>query len=263
MTMQKPIRVFEAGRVNAIVNDPSIYPYVKGPVVGPLDLSGVVANGQNIALVGEFGCVIFIIQDMGTYEAHTSILPEGRGKWAVEFVRGCLHHVFTRTLAVEIWTRCPQGNRGALALVHRINATFEMRVERGYVVDNREIPADIYAIRVQDWMRVSPDLEARGAWFHDRLEEEYERLGVTVPVHAEEAVHNRYVGAAVEMIMGGQVQKAAIFYNRFAQMAGYAPLRIISVDPVTIDIQDVVLIIRADNFWVASVAPPLMPLGAA
>lgn len=241
-------RTFDATRLNEIVNHESVLPWVRGAAEGPLDLTDILASPSNICLMGDHGAEVFVKIQHGMYEAHTSILPDGRGAWAVRFVRAALHHLFTRTDAVEVLTRCP--TLAAKALAKAIGGTKEFTNPNGWILDGKSVPADIYALRIQDWMRTAPGLEERGHWFHERLEAEYARHGMTDPVpHPDDDVHDRYVGAACEMFLGDVPNKAAIFYNRFATMAGYEPVSIIDYDPLTLDIRDAVLIVRDEDFF--------------
>lgn len=240
-----------AHALNRIINDPSIYPSVKGYAEGRLDLSAAVGNPNNVLLMGEHGGVLFTMHQPGLYEAHTQILPEGRGRWGLLMVRACLHWMFSQTDAIEIITRAPRGNLAALALARAVGGVEEFTVKAGWVIDNDPVPTAILSLSAQGWMRTAPGLVERGEWFHRRLEEEYARLGKVEQQHADDAAHDRFVGAACEMFLGGQPFKAAIFYNRFAVMAGYAQCALLSVDPLLIDIRDSVLAVKAGNFEVA------------
>lgn len=243
-------RQFTADRLNEIANDASVYPWVCGPLTGPLDLSPVVADRNNFALVGAHGAVLFVRHQGGLYEAHTVVLPSGRGAWAVMLARAVAQWMFCHTDAVELLTRVPKGNLAARALTRAVGSTFEFTNPRGWTLHGKVVPADIYAMRIQDWMRDAPGLPERGVWFHDELEKEYARVGKTEPRHPDDATHDRYVGAAVAMISGGQPHKAVIFYNRWAVMAGYAPIAVVSTNPITIDIHDALIVARPNNFWI-------------
>jgi hypothetical protein len=250
-------RVFSADSLNKIVNDPSVYPWVCGAHDGPLDLSGVVADQKNVALVGEHGGVVFHQHQPGYYEAHTQMLPAGRGRWALRAVNEALHWMFTRTDAVEIVTRVPRGNLAALALTRAIHGVYEFTVPSGWVIAGETVPADIFALRIQDWMRTATGIVPRGEWFHHRLQSEYASFGVSEKPHADDPCHDRYVGAAVEMMLHGQSRKAVVFYNRWAVMSGYEPVEIITENPLTVDIRDAVLVVRNNNFWVMKCRLPL------
>jgi len=242
-------RIFDGERINRIVNDPSVYPWVRGICEGPLDLGPLLRDSRHVCLMDEFGGCLFTQQQPGIYEAHTQILPQGRGAWAMRMVREALHYIFTRTDAVEIWTRCPKGNLGARALARAIGGREEMIVSQGWVQDGKIIPATIYSLTIQEWMKTAPDLVEVGRWFHRRIEEELRFLGFEEPFHEDDENHNRFVGASVEMVRGGQPHKAAIFYNRVAAMDGKLPIRVVSLDPVVIDIGQVCLEVHGKNFF--------------
>jgi len=245
-------RHFTADCVNLVVNDPSVYDWVRGPITGYLDLSGLVQNPNNYFLMGEHGGVVFLQHQPGLYEAHTQILPAGRGQWAVEIVNECVDYMFTHTDAMELVTKVPLGNLGARALVRKIPGNkIDYRLKNGWVHDGKVVPADIFGMRVQDWMAHTPGLEQSGQWFHDRLVEEYAKVGKEHKLHDEDATHDRYVGAAIQMIMGGQPQKAVVLYNGWASISGYAPLSIVTMNPLVIDIQESLIVVRDNSdFWV-------------
>ena len=140
-------------------------------------------------------------------------------------------------------------------LAEAIGAIFEFTNPRGWIMEGEFVPADIYRLTIQDWMRDAPGLPERGHWFHQKLSAEYARHGRTEPNHPDDDVHDRYVGTAAEMLMGGQPDKAVIFYDRWAAMSGYAPISITSYRPITVDIRDALIVVRPDDFWVALVKP--------
>lgn len=245
-------RQSDASKLNAIVNHPDIYPWVRGAVEGPLDMAAAIDSEDIVSLLGEHGGVTFHRLMPSIWEAHTAILREGRGEWGVACVRECLKWMFCRTDAMEIMTRCPHGNLPAKALAKAIGGTYEFTNPNGWVMDGKAIPADIYSLRVQDWMRTAPGLEEKGAEFHDRLEKEFARLGLG-DNHTDDANHDRYVGAAYEMFLGGQPHKGAVLYNRFASMSGYLPIHVVSTEPfLSVNIQSALLVMKGDDFFVVS-----------
>lgn len=246
-------RRYDATFLNKVLNHPAVYPMVKGNAEGPIDASAIAADPANILLCGEQGAIVFVCHQGGLYEAHTQVLPDGRGAWSLRFVRAALHWLFTHTSAVEVVTRCPHGNIPALALAKRVGGRFQFTNPNGWIIDGKQVPADIYSLTIVDWMRQAPGLEERGHWFHEVLEAEYRRLGaLNASPHPDDDTHDRYVGMACEMILGGMPHKAAAFYNRWAVMAGYAPISIIKeTHPVTVDIHDAVIVVPEDrDFWV-------------
>lgn len=97
-------RCFDADRINALFNHPSIRPHIGGDGESPLDLTAAVNDRQNIFLLGEHGGFSFCWSAPRTYEIHTAILPEGRGPAALELAltaRGWMEEHF----ADHLWTR--------------------------------------------------------------------------------------------------------------------------------------------------------------
>lgn len=245
-------RAYDAKRLNEIVNDPAVYPWVRGGVEGAIDLTSQVENPANILLVGEHGAMLLIQLQAGLFEAHTQVLPIGRGEWAVNFARACVFWMFTRTTCFEMLTKCPLGNLGARALAKCVGGKKLFTNPTGWVRDGKVIPADIFGITIQDWLLTAKGLEERGHWFHERLTAEYLRLGRKEAPHPDDNIHDRYVGMACEMFLGGQPQKAVLLYNRWAVMADYALIELMSLQPVAINIHDAVLVMRKNDFYVAT-----------
>lgn len=243
-------REHHAQRLNRIVNHPSVFRWVKGYSIEPLDCSDVVADPNNVLLMGEHGGVLFVMKQPGLFEAHTNVLPAGRGEWAVAMVRAALHWMFTRTDALEIMTKVPAGNLRAKALAVAIGGVREFTAHNGWVMDRDPVDCEVYGLTLQSWLRTAPGLVERGQWFHDRLEAEFAKHNKVDVAHAEDADHDRAVGLCCEMLVHGQVGKAIVFYARTASMAGYGPIAVESLSPLTIDIGTAMLIIREDgDFW--------------
>lgn len=251
--MQLEIKLQEDGaHANRIVNHPEVHPWVCGAHKGPLDLTGLVQDPNAYALFGEHGGVVFQRQQQGLFEAHSQYTPAGRGEWAVQCSRQVLEWIFTHTEAVEVMTRCPEGNLGAKTLAKVLGMTKQFTAQRGWIMHGKEVPADVYSLTVQDWMRTAPGLVERGQWFHERLDAEFKRHGIADASHPEDPVHDRYVGAAIAMVFAGQVLKGVSLYNRFARYCGYKPIAIASMSPPTIYIGNAVLNVGSEDFTITA-----------
>ncbi len=238
-----------AHSLNEVVNHPSVLPWVKGGFKGDkLDLTPLVENDNNILLMGEHGGVFFVQHQPDLFEVHVSVLPAGRGQWTLNMVNEALQWVFTKTIATEITTRVPKGNLGALALVRSIHGCLQFTLPRGWIFNDKFVPAGVWSLTVQDWQRTAPGLIERGQWFHDRLESEQKKLGNFEPNHPPDPIHDRYVGAAVETILAGQTRKGVILYSRWAAMAGYAPISMIS--DTVLDIGTALISVRNKDFYI-------------
>lgn len=243
-------RHFSAERINEIVNHPSIYPVIRGHHTGPLDLSRVTANPGHVCLVGEYGCVLFIKHQPGIYEFHTSVLPEGRGEWMVAGSQYAFQWVFTKTDAFELLTKCPHGNVPAKMGARAVGCSLRFTTRPIWPQDGSLVQVDVYSIILQEWVKNANNLVESGKWFHNMLDMAYTERGKALDIHENDDVHNRYVGAAVEMIREGQTGKAINFYNRWAVMSDYKKIGVVSVNPLIIDIEEAKLEIVNNNFKV-------------
>lgn len=246
-------RHFSAERINEIVNHPTIYPWIKGRHTTPLDLSNIVKNPDNVCLVGEYGCVIFIKHQSGIYEFHTSVLPDGRGVRMVEGSHFAFNWMFTKTDAFELLTKCPYGNVAAKAGAKVTGCSLRFTTLPLWPVEDKLVPIDVYSIILQEWAKSADNLVELGKWFHDQLEHKCQTSNILLKPHENDENHNRYVGATVEMLRNGQVVKAIAFYNRWAIMAGYYPIKLLSLNPVVIDIRDCILRISENDFDVTAI----------
>src|SRR5581483_2128904 len=112
-----------------------------------------------------------------------------------------------------------------------------------------------FSMHYEDWVRKEDGLVEEGRKFHQRLDEEFKRHGVPHDKHPDEECHDRYVGAAVSMILKGQPEKAIVLYNRWARFAGYACISLVSRSPLLIDIGTALLMVENDNFKVIQCRP--------
>lgn len=243
-------RATDAQRVNEIVNHPSIYPWVKGSTTGAIDMTKTIADPNNVALVFDHGCVLFLKAQAGIYEFHASVLPEGRGEWMHAGAVDAFHWMFTRTDAFELMTKCPDGNVAARAGAQNVGCSLQFRTGPIWETKRGKVPVDVYSITIQRWAINAPGLEESGRWFHEHLIAEYKRLGRKIEVEVDDATHDRYVGGAVEMLKGGQPLKAIKFYNRWAGMAGYAPIYVVNSNPLILDISEAQVRVVNNSFEV-------------
>ena len=244
----------DALAINDILNHPQVRPWVASESKGVLDVSSAVHNPDNILLMGEFGGVVFFKLMPGVYEAHTQVLPQGRGNWTRELTEACAQWMFTRTDAYEIITRVPHGHRAARAAAMGAGLRFEFTVDRPIQFRGRDVLVDIYSGRIQDWAATAPGMVETGEWLHERFQDEAERMGLlgeptgiaaergmTGKAHPDMPGHNRAVGIGYHMAVGGQPIKAVEFYNRWA-IASHRPpeflARILSFDPITIRLEN-------------------------
>ena len=244
------VRDHDAGRINAVLNHDSVKPWIMMPGRDVFDISDAVADPRNVVLMLDDGTggIVFEHHEPGVFEVHTQFLPQSRGRIALDATREALEWMFTRTDAMELLTKCPAHNRAAAALAKRIGGTLDFRREAVWPTEAGPVAVDFYALRYADWVKTAPGLEAYGKWFHDELEAEKARVGSAHEIHDDDLAHDRFVGATVAMILGGQIAKAIVLYNRWAKFAGYAPAEVVSRSPLVIDIQEAWLEVGSGNF---------------
>ena len=221
---------------NMVLNHPEVRKHTLHVEGVPSDITPLVSNPANVVMEGEYGGIIFHQVLAGLFEVHTYVLPEGRGKWALDMAHEAIEWMFCRTNASELYTRVPDGNVAAMALSRAVGAKLEQRVMNKINGDN--VMVDIMTGRIQDWIKIAPGLIEKGVWFHARLHEKMAALGLTDDNHPPNEWHDRHVGAAVKMIEGGQARKGVIFYNRWAALALAPPIRMVSAEPVVVQMQD-------------------------
>jgi hypothetical protein len=242
-----------ATEINRILNDPSVFPLISVPDQSPIDATDLVRDPRYVFLMSEGGVIIFVPDvepTSGLYEVHINFLDGHRGADALEVVRAALRWIFTRTTAMTLVTRVPIFNRAAEAMCWAIHG--QLWFVRPAVWPTKDGPVDLkfYRLSIDDWMRRCKALGETGKEFHRHLESEYARHGFVHEPHPDDDSHDHAVGAAVEMIYGGEPEKAAILYNRWARIAGYRMMNLISKNPLVIDIGESLLHVTGQNFRV-------------
>lgn len=240
-------REFSAERLNHVANHPDVRPWVGGGS-GALDLTPLVADQRNMLLMGQGGGVLFQFLDPGLYEAHTQFLPEARGKEAVLAVKDALRWMFTRSDAIEIVTKVPNGNAAALGLVRAIHGQKLFDREKVWPTADGLTGVAYYSLPIMTWAGKAEELAVSGQSFHGKLEAAKSATAGAAPLHDDDEAHDRYVGATVEMIAAGQVAKGINFYNRWSRFSGYGPVAVIATNPVVVDIGDALIAVRDDDF---------------
>ena len=231
----------DARFLNAVANHPDVRPWIGGE--GALDLGPVLADPLNVALTFEAGGWVFARHEAGIHELHTLILPEGRGRRARDAWREAERYLFARTDAREIVTRVPANNRGAALAARlcgfreRFRRTAAFRAAGGAMVD-----VSYQALTIDDWAGRDAEALKAGEVFHAQIEVAKSVADSALPDHPEDAAHDQAAGAACLMIGCGNARKGVWFYNRWARLAGYPGVRIVTECPLVIDVGEGMLV---------------------
>lgn len=235
------MRTFDAEYINQILNHPDIIKWIAPKGIDSLDATPFIEDERNYALKFDGGCFLLHYLEAGIYEVHTQTL--NKGKTVFKAVRDAARYMFLKTPCMELLTKIPDGNKAAKGLA--IYAGFKKEFYRKNVweyQDGERVGIEYHALRYPDWVKNESWLDQYGKWFHEKLGEHKD--------HEDDVAHDRYVGSAVQMIQGGQVDKAVILYNRWAKFSGYGPLQITSRYPLRIDIGTKELEIHSGDFKV-------------
>ncbi len=214
-----------------------------------MDAGPLLENANNVLLACDGGGIIFAMHEPGIYEVHTNFMKAYRGHYAIAASLAAYRWMFTHTDCMTLLTTVPAFNKAADRFCAIVGATKEFERKEHWPTSEGFIPSSFWSLRYDDWLRKTDALVASGHEFHERLDAEFVRHGVTNrQAHKDEDCHDRNVGAAAEMIYGGQPEKAVILYNRWARFAGYGPIALIARNPLMIDIGDAVLQVLDHSF---------------
>lgn len=153
-------RTFDAAWMNSIVNHPEIYPFVKGPLEGPLDMTAVLENHDNVVLKepAGFGGWLFHCLGQGIYECHSSFLPEGRGPRLRELAAESLNWMFGNTDAGIILGRCPVNNEPVTRLTKMMGFKY-IGTWGTWLIHGEEVPMARYQLTKETWTRIRDKYE--------------------------------------------------------------------------------------------------------
>lgn len=229
-------RAQDAADFNFIMNHPKVRPWVGGDLSVPIDGTELIKNFRNVCLVCGGFTAIFIWIQPGIYEVHTGAIPEYRGEPTSKAARAMLHFMFGQADAVEIITRVPVNNDAAKALALSVGFQLEFTREAAWPEGDQLIDCEFFSLTVPRWVETDAELPAMGKLFHKELDAAYVRARRTHAAHPADENHDRYAGACFEMVLGGQVGKAVVFYNRWAFLAGYPPIAMMQREPLILDL---------------------------
>lgn len=230
-----------ADHLNAIANHPEVRPFIGGGD-GEVDVTPLLADSY--FLVTDLGGFIFQRKFFGRYALHTMFLAEGRGKHVAEVAKDAFLWMFTHTDAEEISTYTEHGRK-------------EARPPRsmGWRDWFEDETYTHYRLNMLDWAPRAPRLLEWGEWFHETLDRAKNEQGAAIPSHDEHEANNRYAGLALAMCVHGQAAKGVFFYNRWAEVAGFALAHFESESPLVINSIDALWAIDGQNIEVTSCQP--------
>ena len=238
-------RTLDGAFLTSVANDQKVRPFLGGS--GELDLSIVVGDPKNYTFQSAYGGFIAMTLGQGRYEVHSLFLPTAPKDFVFAIARDALAYMFARTDCVELLTKVPANNLAAHALAVAGGFQSAFKRESAWETDLGLVAVDYRSLSLERWALRTDACADAGKQFHDELEAAKAQASSTAAIHADDAVHDAMVGAAVLMIRAGNTVKAVWSYNRWAAFAGYAQISIVSENPIVIDVVDAVVEIDGSN----------------
>jgi hypothetical protein len=255
MNQTLPVKIWRStdpAEIVRIMNDPAVFPMISVPGMEHFTvdvIQEILDDPRNVLLMAGGGGFLFMNMGEGIYEIHTNFLPSRRGRHVVEAGLAAAHWMFTHTDCWMLQTRVPVFNRAADLITRHIGASLYFERKRAWPTKHGLVDIRFYVLSLIDWARKYPQaLVEAGRGFHSRLESEFARFGIKESHHPPDDAHDRAVGLAVEMVRGGQPEKAVILYNRWARFAGYGEIAMMQRNPLVLDIGDAVLLMENETF---------------
>lgn len=244
-------RCFEAGKYNDIVNNPLVHKWVAMPGQDTLDHTELLSDHNNVVLLMEnnnHGGLLFHQLAPGLWEVHTNFYPGAAKTIDIQSVIcECADWMFYNTNCTEIVTKVPENNTLAKKLAEGFMSFIFARDSAWTYYSGEVDKVNYYRLTIDSWVsRNSSGLMDLGEEFHKELETQLGHLD-----HEDDKTHDLWVGACVRMIEGGQALKGVILYNRWAVVAGYEQISIVSQSPLILDIKTALLVIHGDFTFTA------------
>lgn len=240
-------RTVDATAFNVIANHPAVRPWTGGD--GVADLTAIISELSNIALIGEAGGFVGVNHGAGRYEVHSLFNPARPKQAAIYAMRDAMAYMFTSTPCVELLTKVPVDNLAAKGLSRLAGFTLQFESLSAWNTESQKMTA-FYSLPIEKWALLSRESKRMGAWFHAMLDTI--RTDEQHAAHPDDAVHDAMVGAAIGMLQAGLVWKAVSCYNRWALWTGYETLVVESECPLVVSFDQLRIEIMQSHIEVLS-----------
>tara|TARA_R110002126_G_scaffold191309_1_gene339414 strand:+ start:178 stop:951 length:774 start_codon:yes stop_codon:yes gene_type:complete len=204
-------RTLNPAAFNRIANDPAVRSWLGGD--GIADLTDMVSEPANVALMSEAGGFVCVNHGAGRYEVHSLFSPKRSKQAAIRAMRDGLAYMFTLTPCVELLTKVPIDNLAAKGLARLAGFSFQFERLAAWTTDSEKLTA-FYSLTIEKWALFSQEAKSMGKWFHGCFVSLL--TNNQHPVYFEDSGYLAMVGAAMGMLQAGFLWKAVLFYNRWA-----------------------------------------------
>lgn len=174
-----------------------------------------------------------------TYEIHSYLLPDYRGKTAILAGNVGCDYMFLKTDCAILTSVCPEWIPESRVFAKACGFETEFHRNKWAKRDGEWKSATIVTRNVHDWVRQRHKIfQIVGERFHRQLENL-----LTEKPHEDDVNHDSMVGMLIAMGCSGQLNKGLSLYNQWGSYAGYIPVRVISQIGgfVTMDIESSII----------------------
>lgn len=246
-------RATTAESVNKILNDPTVFSAIATPEIAKFDASALMADEQNFAFTCQGGCLLFIFQEPGIYEAHVAFLPAFRGAYAKQAFHIAARLMFMGTSAITLLLRIPDSNKAARHLAAALGAKKEFHRAAAWPTADGLIGRSYWTMRYDSWIANNAEMVACGEHFMWRINITRQEMG-NEPETFDECA-KPYFGALILMACAGRMDKGTILFNRFAAFANLPIYKLVSHAPAVIDTGETLLQFADGDFKVLMCRP--------
>lgn len=240
-------RTGDATGLNVIANDPAVRPLIGGD--GLIDMTAIIADTANIALVSDDGGFVAVHHGACRYEVHSMFAPTRTRQSSIHAMRDGLAYMFTSTPCVELITKVPLDNVAAKGLTQLAGFRHQFESLSTWSPTSKK-QIGFYSLELDKWAVSSKDTRRMGEWFHTVLDDiltDHQHAA-----HPDDPVHDSMVGATIGMLQSGLLWKAIAFYNRWALWTGYEEVTIESECPIVVAFDHLRIEIMHSNIEVLS-----------
>ncbi len=249
-------RTMDPTLFETVANSPQVRPAL-GRGSDPLSFAAALSNPDNFALGDSRGGFIFEKHGPGRYELHTLFSNRTRGAKALDLAAQAFRFMFIETDCAELVTRVPANLRHAdvMARLAGFRAVWTMR--ESWPGPDGPVALRLFTLTLDEWMQRDRALVAEGEAFHRVLASKAREAGWVEPLHpTDDEVHERAAGMAALMAKAGNHRKAIWAYGRWALLAGYRPIQLISESPAVYDTGNALVAVRNGHLEVIQWLPP-------
>lgn len=203
-----------AALANEVANHPDVLPRISW-TGEPLNLQPLVDNDECFIIENEsHGCFLLAQSDYESYVVHTLFKPKTPPSVVMDTAKEGMWLSFIDLDAMDLTSSACETNPAAYKLMRKNGFIPMFDSPSKFAKGKKE---RFCRLTIDDYIINNDFLGEVGEGFHSLVEETTD--------HEDDPIHDRYVGAAISMIRSGNIDKAKRVYNKWASLAGYAPIQ--------------------------------------